>query len=122
MSLCEILQAHTSVADAERLEVLARIALRLSTLPNSDCAVKLLPRLMKRVDSLDHSFSGEGKVSDLTMEYLFRASLHLEPAQMRPHVMEAVMGINRRVGQLSGEVGEWVRLERRRADWEAIRS
>ena len=122
MSLRESPRAHTSLKDVERLEVLARIALRLSTLPDFKSPVRLLPRLLRRVDALDHTVSSGDKVSDLTVEYLFRSSLVLEPAQMMPHVREAVMEISRRVGQLSGTTGEWVRTEQRRVEWEAIRS
>lgn len=108
-------------SDPERLEVLARIALRLSAMPGCECAANLLPPLVKRMTVLDPT-NTLGKVSDATIEHLFRASLSLEPQHMRQEVVEAVKEVGWRIKRLQREIGEWVRRETRRAEWDAMRS
>ncbi len=108
--------------DPERLEVLARLALRLGTLPKSETAVVLLPALVTRVVDLDPDEIG--KVSDKTIEHLFQVSLTIGALKMKmsEDMREMVAQIGRRIRRLDGEVGEWMRRETRCADWEAMRS
>lgn len=112
----------TCAVDRGRLEVLVRIALRLSSIPGSESATRLLPTLVNKLVALDPASTAERAASGATIEHLFRASLALEPGQMGPDVKEAVDELSWRVGRSDSEVGDWVRRERRRAEWEAMTS
>jgi hypothetical protein len=75
-----------------------------------------LPELFNRLKALDRNSAGEGY--GRTVEYLFRLGLALRPEELFDNVREAVRGIGRRARALKCIVGEWVRKESRRADWE----
>jgi len=111
--------------DAARLEVLSRISLRLSAVsPQSGST--LLPILEDRLEVLDLSArkpeqrpEADRAPCDRTVEYLFRASLAL-PLPLSRAARGAVARLDKRVRALGGEVGEWARMERRRALWEDL--
>lgn len=116
----KLIMAHS---DTDRLESLARIVLRLSSMTrSSEVAANLLPAIMNRIIALDPDGGKDGKVSKQTIEHLFRASLSLEPGDMTERMPEAVKEIGLRVSSLDGEVGDWFRRERRRAKWDTMKS
>jgi nucleolar pre-ribosomal-associated protein 1 len=98
-NLARLLATAAEGADAARLEVLARIALRLA--PNADA----VPALVARLDALGDSHAA-------TTELLFRASLYL-PTPLSASAAKAVKTLTARVAQLDTPIGAWAREQAR---------
>lgn len=96
--------ATSATADAARLEVLARIALRLAP-----ATVASLPALVARLGALGASSEGAQ-----TAELLFRASLYIPDGPVSPDMAVAVNALAARVAAMDGGVGAWARAEARR--------
>jgi hypothetical protein len=103
-------------ADVDRLTVLTRIALRLSSFPSSTSAIRLLPKLTKRLCAL-HPTPTSSPTYVKIVEELFQISLEL-PSQGIKHLQTAVEEVGWRTSLLDSEVGVWVRREQRQGAWD----
>lgn len=120
-------------ADIDRLDVLARIALRLSSVPDRSESAALLLLLANRLRKLipnatanansGPNLASEGSATTMpavarTIEYLFRLGLAIPPDDSRRETKDAVESIQKRMEGLRGDVGEWVRTEKRKFAWD----
>lgn len=107
------------MADKPRLELLARIVLRLSEVPAA--AGSAVPNLLSELDQRLNQLagSGESRALDRAVEDLFRAGLNLKTGlvQIRPTLRAAVRNIGSRAAKLDTPLGSWIRRERARELW-----
>ena len=104
--------------DTERLLLLVRITQRLAAIPFIPPVARLIPRLLDRLRVLFPEPTQEDEYRKL-VEGLFDCTLAL-PCAGENKLKDDVEEIGWRAGLLEGQVGDWVRRERRLAGWESL--
>ncbi|WVF66097.1 hypothetical protein IAT40_000836 [Kwoniella sp. CBS 6097] len=111
-----------SDADIPRLETISRIVLRLSAITGSQVVPNLLFLLVNKLKTTDVNRTSSETTEKITM-YLFQSGLNLSPRALTSslELKEAVEEIGWRAekGDAGSDLADWVRRERRLAEWGA---